>query len=226
MYGISNFIQSARETYLGDYATKKRTAPTEEDIFHLTNEEDTQFDDKFAEQVNEVENLIDTLEKETGDVMSNNTKTQLKEKVTSLLTKLNTIDDRLVLSERTKPNVTSYYERFKQVLINKVREDSEEELSDEVIASMETFFQMSFAPLKMMMETMLTDPAQIEELFERIETKPEDYVPSLGKPKSQIIEVPNLVEEEPRVVHMTEVSEPKPTRTNRSSKAKDPALGE
>lgn len=229
MSGLPKFIQSARETYLGDYATKTRPAPTEEDIFQLQNEEDTQFEDKFADQVNEVETLVSNLEKETDEVLSNNTKTQLKEKITSLLTKLNTIDERLVLSERSRADLNSYYQRFRQILIAKVRESCEEEVTDDMINAMESFIEMSYAPIKMIVETMVTDPDKIEELFQNIENNTEGYVPSLTKPKSQVIEVP--IQDVPDTTHLHMTEQKAPETTPKGGKGKkvstnDPVMGE
>lgn len=228
MFGISTFIQDARETYLGEYAKNPRPMPTEEDIFQASNEEDTQFEDKFADSVSDVEKLVADLEKETSDVMSNNTKTLMKEKLTSILSTLNAIDGRLVLTERNRINPNEYYRRFRQILINKVKDECAEEVTDEMISAMESFIQMSYAPIKMMIENMADEPDHIEGLFRKIESNTEGFVPSLTKPKSQFIEVPVTEPEDQSHLHMTEEKAPTTTRGKSGKKIQtnDPVMGE
>lgn len=232
--GISAFIKQTRTTYLGeDYVNRPRT--TEQDSFEASHEMDTpdeQFEENFADAVEELNTVTDKLLNKSGNVLSNKTKAQLQEQLEQTRLKLEQIAQNLVPVERTTSPMDMYYDRFKQMVLNSFKEQNPDtEIDAAVVAAMDSFLKMSFSPIKSLIETLGDDIAKIEDLFKKMEQNSQDYFPKMNMDEPQLIEIPNVAGDEDVPLGMTgklDTTEnaDAPRKAQHRPKRKDDSLGE
>ena len=234
-FGISTFIQSARETYLGEeYANRSLNIPTEEDLFHShlnEDETDVQFESEFKDAVEELVAATDKLLNETENILSNKTKAQLAESLEETKKKFELIAKNLVPSKRTVTTMDQYYTRFKQIVLEGIKEKNPEaEISTEVLTAMDSFLRMSFSPIKSIIENLGDDVQKIDELFQQLEQNSHNYCPDMASAGAQLIEIPNVMsDEEGSPLNMTSSTKEASDSTKKGStraKKKDDSMGE